>query len=168
MPLFSCIPKKTQTKDSRLENILLLLCDYNTPMINADVIRFSNGFVNYDGWECDISSTYVNDNTILRINVKNKLDTLIIENNDHDECVVCTNDTNQTVKCCKQSVCLSCLKQIKKTCDKEDMSFCCPVCRKDLDNSVTTYRFDKDFLRTLTEAGENEKLKINIIKEKLA
>lgn len=162
MPLF-CSSNKNKLKKNivSLENILVLLCESNTAMINAGVVKFSKGFQNYDGWDCDVSSSYENGNIILEINVKDKLDTLIIENEYHDECVVCTDETNQTVKCCNQSICLSCLKKLKKTCEKEEaMSFCCPVCRKDFDNYVTTYNFDKKILSELSDTDQkNEYIK---------
>jgi hypothetical protein len=77
---------------------------------------------------------------------------------------VCTNDTNELITCCKQSICLKCLKEIKKRSNNDEgIKFNCPVCRKDLDNSVTIYNFDKYFLNKIAEVGENEK--INLIKQ---
>ena len=169
MPLFCCTPRKEKGKKEKklsLEEILLSLCESSTPMINAGVISFSNGFFKSKGWEYRVYSVfYSSEGAVLVIDIKNKIDTLVNENDTEDDCVVCTNPTNQKIKCCNQTICLKCLKEIKSRCDKEDMSFCCPVCRKDLDNSATNYKFDKEFLRKLTDAGENKKLKIDIIKE---
>ena len=169
---FCCIPKKekakSKAKKTSLEDLLLVLCESSIPMINAGVISFSNGFFKSSDWEYRVVSSYENNNVVLKIDIKNKIDTLVKENeNDNDDCVVCTNETSQTIKCCNQPICLTCLKKIKSRCDKEDLDFCCPMCRKDLNNSVTNYSFDKKFLRKLTDAGENKKLKINIIKDAL-
>ena len=165
MPLLCCVPKKSKKNKHTLETTLVSLCEYNTPMINAGVTRFSNGFVNINGWDCDVSSSYENNDVILKINIKDKLDSIIIETSEHDDCAVCMNDTNQTVKCCNKHICLKCLKEIKKTCEKEpDIPFCCPLCRRDFDNYVTTYRFDKSFLSKLTDAGENQEQKNEHIK----
>ena len=172
MPLFCCTPKREKVKKEKklsLEEILLSLCESSTPMINAGVISFSNGFFKSKGWEYRVYSViYSSQGVVLVIDIKNKIDTLVNENDTEDDCVVCTNPTNQKIKCCNQTICLKCLKEIKSRCDKEDMSFCCPVCRKDLDNSATNYKFDKEFLRKLTDAGENKKLKIDIIKEAIS
>jgi len=171
MPFLGCIPKKEKKEKGKtlsLEDILLSLCESNIPMINAGVISFSNGFYKSAGWEYRVVSSYENSRVVLVIDIKNKIDTLVNENDIEDDCVVCTNETNQTIKCCNQTICLKCLKEIKSRCDKEDMSFCCPVCRRDLDNSVTNYKFDKEFLRKLTDAGENKTLKISIIKEAIS
>ncbi len=172
MPFLGCIPKKKEKEKGTtlyLEDILLSLCESYIPIINARVISFSNRFYKSAGWEYRVYSViYSSDRDVIVIDIKNRIDTLINENSIEDDCVVCTNETNQTIKCCKQTICLNCLKEIKSRCDKENMSFCCPICRKDLDNSVTTYKFDKEFLRKLTDAGENKKLKINIIKESLS
>ena len=167
---FWCIPKKEKEtrKKKSLEEILLVLCESSIPMINAGVISFSNRFYKSEDWEYSVVSSYENNSIVLKIDIKNEIDTLINENDIEDDCVVCTNETNQTIKCCKQTICLTCLKQIKSRCDKEDLGFCCPVCRKDLDNSVTNYRFDKEFLKKITDAGENKQLKINIIKDVLS
>jgi hypothetical protein len=169
MPLFGCIPKKEKSKEVKtsLEEILLVLCESSIPMINAGVTSFSNGFYKREDWEYSVVSSYENNSIVLKIYIKNKVHTLINENDEEDECVVCTNATNQTIKCCNQPICLKCLKEIKTRCDKEDMCFRCPMCRKDLDNSVTNYKFDKEFLRKITDAGENKTLKINIIKDVL-
>ena len=73
--------------------------------------------------------------------------------------------TNETINCCNQSICLNCLREIKKTCEKsQDMKFCCPVCRRYLDDSLTEYKFNKNFLDKLSGAGENEYEKIRLIK----
>ena len=171
MPFLGCIPKKKETgkgKKQLLEDILLSLCESYIPIINAGVLNFSNGFYKSAEWEYKVESSYENNKPILVIDIKNKIDTLVNENAIEDECVVCTNETNQTINCCKQTICLACLKEIKSRCDKEDMPFCCPVCRRDLDNSVTNYRFDKEFLRKLTDAGENKTLKLDIIKEAIS
>lgn len=171
MPFLGCIPKKKEKEKGKtlsLEDILLSLCESYNHIINAGVISFSNGFYKSAGWEYRVVSNYENSRIVLVINIKNKIDTLVNENVIEDDCVVCTNETNQTIKCCKQTICLKCLKEIKSRCDKEDMSFCCPVCRRDLDNSVTNYKFDKEFLRKLTDAGENKTLKISIIKETIS
>ena len=167
MPWFSCIPSKdkhTPTKNVILEKILLTLCEASIPMIYAGVISFSNGFAMDRGWEYKVSSDYENNNITLKITIKDKIETLVKENDEQDDCVVCTNPTNQKIRCCNQTICLKCLKEIKKRCNKEEMDFCCPVCRKNLDSAVTTYDFDKYFLDKLKEAGENEKEKINLFK----
>jgi hypothetical protein len=171
MPFLGCIPKKKETRKGKklsLEDILLSLCESYIPIINAGVISFSNGFYKSAEWEYRVVSSYENNKSVLVIDIKNKIDTLVNENAIEDECVVCTNETNQTIKCCNQTICLKCLKEIKSRCDKEDMPFCCPVCRRDLDNSVTNYRFNKEFLRKLTDAGENKTLKLDIIKEAIS
>ena len=169
MPFFCCIPKKEKARPEKtsLEEILLVLCESYIPAINACVISFSNGFYKSLDWEYSVVSDYENDSIVLKIDIKNKVDTLVSENDVEDDCVVCTNSTNQKIKCCNQPICLTCLKEIKTRCVKEDMCFSCPMCRKDLDNSVTNYKFDKEFLGKLSKAGENKKLKINIIKEAL-
>ena len=167
MPWFSCIPRKGKQTHSQkviLEKILLTLCEASIPMIYAGVISFSNGFAMNRGWEYMVSSDYENNNITLKITIKNKIETLVKENDESDDCVVCTNPTNQTIRCCNQTICLKCLKEIKKRCNKEEMDFCCPVCRRDLNSAVTTYNFDKYFLDKLKEAGENEKEKINLFK----
>ena len=167
MPLLCCIPKRKQqiTKEVLLEKILLTLCEASIPMIYAGIIRFSNGFATDRGWEYSVSSTYENGSILLKILIKNKIETLVKENDEEQDCVVCTNPTKEIIKCCNQPICLKCLKEFKKTCDKtEDMDFCCPMCRKDLNESVTNYTFDRYFLDKLSEAGENEKEKINLIK----
>lgn len=169
MPFFSCIPKKEKAKRTKtsLEEILLVLCESYIPVINAGVMSFSNGFYKGEDWEYRVVSSYENNSIVLKIDIKNEIDTLINENYEEEDCVVCTNPTNQKIKCCNQPICLTCLKEIKTRCHKEDMCFRCPMCRKDLDNSVTNYTFDKEFLRKITDAGENKTLKINIIKEAL-
>ena len=167
MPWFSCIPSKdkhTPTKNVILEKILLTLCEASIPMIYAGVISYSNGFAMDRGWEYMVSSDYENNNITLKITIKDKIETLVKENDEQDDCVVCTNPTNQKIRCCNQTICLKCLKEIKKRSDKEEMDFCCPVCRRDLDSAVTIYDFDKYFLDKLKEAGENEKEKINLFK----
>ena len=168
---FCCIPKKEKSKQNKpsLEELLLGLCESNIPIINAGVIRFSNGFCKSADWEYNVMSSYENNSIVLIIDIKNKIDTLVNEHENDltDDCVVCTNETSQTIKCCNQPICLTCLKEIESRCDKEDLEFCCPMCRKNLNNSVTNYSFDKEFLKTLTDAGENKTLKINIIKEAL-
>jgi len=151
------------------KKLLISLCESNTPMINAGVISFSNRFFKSKGWEYRVYSViYSSQGFVLVIDIKNKIDTLVEENDTEDDCVVCTNPTNQTVKCCNQPICLKCLKEIKRRCDKENTAFCCPMCRRDLDNSATNYKFDKEFLRKLTDAGENEQLKIDIVKEAIS
>ena len=166
MPLLCCIPKRKQqiTKEVLLEKILLTLCEASIPMIYAGVIRFSNGFATDRGWEYSVSSTYENGSILLKILIKNKIETLVKENEEEEDCVVCTNSTHETIKCCNQPICLKCLKEIKKRSQKEEMDFCCPMCRKDLNESVTNYTFDRHFLGKLSDAGENEKEKINLIK----
>ena len=168
MPFFCCIPKKEKAKSS-LEEIILVLCKSYIPVINAGVISFSSGFYKSLDWEYRVVSNYKNNSIFLRIDIKNKVDTLLSENKTDvkEDCVVCTNPTNEKIKCCNQPICLTCLKEIKNQSDKEDICFRCPMCRKDLGNSVTTYKFDKEFLGKLKQAGENKKLKINIIKEAL-
>ena len=168
MPFFCCIPKKEKAKSS-LEEIILVLCESYIPVINGGVISFSSGFYKSLDWEYRVVSNYENNSIFLRIDIKNKVDTLVSENKTDlkEDCVVCTNPTNEKIKCCNQPVCLTCLKEIKTRCEKQDMCFSCPMCRKDLGNSVTTYKFDKEFLGKLAEAGENKKLKINIIKAAL-
>lgn len=172
MPLFCCTPRKEKVKKEKklsLEEILLSLCESSTPMINAGVISFSNRFFKSKGWEYRVYSViYSSKGVVLVIDIKNKIDTLVDENDTEDDCVVCTTPTNQTVKCCNQPICLKCLKEIKRRCDKENTAFCCPMCRRDLDNSATNYKFDKEFLRKLTDAGENEQLKIDIVKEAIS
>ena len=166
MPLLSCIPKKQKkTKTVLLEKIILILCEGSIPMINAGVISFSNGFVFDRGWEYSVSSNYDGNDIFLKILVKNKIETLVKENDKIEDCVVCTNPTNETINCCNQSICLNCLREIKKTCEKsQDMEFCCPVCRRYLDDSLTEYKFNKNFLDKLSEAGENEYEKLRLIK----
>ena len=167
MPWFSCIPRKDKQTHSQkviLEKILLTLCEASIPMIYAGVISFSNGFAIDRGWEYSVSSDYEDNNIILKILIKNKIETLVKENDEEDDCVVCTNSTNQTIICCNQSICLNCLKEIKKRSVKEEIEFCCPVCRRDLNKSITTYSFDKYFLDKLKEAGDNENEKINLFK----
>ena len=167
MPRFCCIPNKNKKVMEKvlLEKILLTLCEASIPMIYAGVISFSTGFATDRGWEYSVSSTYENSAILLKISIKNKIETLVKENEEEEDCVVCTNPTNETIKCCNQPICLKCLKEIKKrTLKEEEMDFCCPMCRKDLDDSVTNYTFDRYFLDKLSEAGENEKEKINLIK----
>ena len=120
MPLLSCIPKKQKkTKTVLLEKIILILCEGGIPMINAGVISFSNGFVFFfdRGWEYSVSSNYDGNDIFLKILIKNKIETLVKEN-DEIEDWVCTNPTNETINCCNQHICLNCLKEIKKTCEK--------------------------------------------------
>ena len=174
MPWFGCIPTKDKhTKHTKppkiiLEKILLTLCEASMPMIYAGIISFSNGFAMDRGWEYSVSSDYEDSNIMLKITIKNKIETLVRENDEEDDGVVCTNSTNETIECCNQKICLKCLKEIKKRCDKGEMNFCCPVCRRDLNKSNTTYTFDKYFLDKLREAGDNEKEKINLFKNILA
>ena len=166
MPLLCCIPKKKQQikETVLLEKVLLTLCEASIPMICAGVISFSTGFATDRGWEYNVSSTYENGSILLKILIKNKIETLVKENEEEEDCVVCTNSTHETIKCCNQPICQKCLKEIKKRSQKEEMDFCCPMCRKDLNESVTNYTFDRHFLGKLSDAGENEKEKINLIK----
>ena len=171
MSWFSCIPRKhkrTENEKVILEKVLLRLCEISMPMIYAGVISFSNGFAIDRGWEYKISSIYEDNIIVLNISIKNEIETFINENDEEDDCVVCTNSTNQTIKCCNQPICLDCLKEIKHRADKKTMSFCCPMCRRDLDNSETTYSFDTCFLDKIKQAGKNEQEKINLFKNMLA
>ena len=52
-------------------------------------------------------------------------------------------------------------------CEQENMDFCCPVCRKNLNNSKTNYEFDKYFLNKINDVGGNEKESLNFIKKTL-
>ena len=166
MPGFFCVPRR-QKKDTQtifLEKILLTLCETSIPMIRAGVISFSNSFTVYKGWEYKVSSTYKNGSIFLEITIKNKIEALVKKTDEEEECSVCTNPIKERVKCCNQPVCLDCLKEIKERSQKEEMDFCCPMCRKDLNYSVTNYNFDRYFLNKLSKAGENENEKIQLIK----
>ena len=88
-----------------LEKILLILCEAYIPAIRAGVLSFSNGFAVDRGWEYRVSSDYKNDAILLKISIKNKIETLVKENDEEEDCVVCTNPTNETIKCCNQPIC---------------------------------------------------------------
>ena len=165
MPGFFCVPRKQkkETQTVLLEKILLILCESYIPIIRGGVLSFSNSFTVYKGWEYKVSSDYKNGSIFLEITIKNKIETLVKENEEEEDCGVCTNPIKERIKCCNQPVCLECLKEIKKRSQKQEMDFCCPMCRKDLDDSVTNYTFDRYFLDKLSEAGENEKEKIQLI-----
>ena len=68
-----------------LEKILLTLCEASIPMIYAGVISFSNGFATDRGWEYSVSSTYENSAILLKISIKNKIETLVKENEEEED-----------------------------------------------------------------------------------
>lgn len=171
MPIFSCITKKkTEVKQKStipIENLLLHICETTTPMVNAGVYCFGSSLIQYGGHEYQYSTEYEGGNIKLNIYVINTLESLIYKVDEKSECVVCTEETHEKITCCKQDICLKCLKEIKKTCEQEDMDFCCPVCRKNLNNSKTNYEFDKYFLDKINGESENQKETLNLIKNTL-
>tara|TARA_B100000123_G_C25642046_1_gene389251 strand:+ start:180 stop:698 length:519 start_codon:yes stop_codon:yes gene_type:complete len=171
MPILSCIPRKRreikQKKVIPIENLLLHICETMKPMVNAGVTCFGSTIRIYGGHEYQYTTTYEGGNYKLNIEVINKLESLIYEVDEKNECVVCTEDTHEKITCCKQDICLKCLKEIKKTCEQENMDFCCPVCRKNLNNSRTNYEFDKYFLDKINEVDGNEKESLHFIKNTL-
>lgn len=168
MPIFSCIPKKKKEVKQKntipIENLLLHICETTTPMVNAGVLCFGSSLIQYGGHEYQYSTTYEGSTIKLNIQVINKLESLIYKVEEKNECVVCTEDTHEKITCCKQDICLKCLKEIKKTCEQENMDFCCPVCRKNLNNSKTNYEFDKYFLNKINDVGGNEKETLTFVK----
>lgn len=168
--MFCCVPKKNKSKPCSkkipIEQLLLYVCENTMPMVNAGVLCFGTSLIEYGGRKCKYSTHLEGNNTTLTIFVMDEIETLLYTGEEKNECVVCTNDTDQLITCCRQSICLKCLKEIKKrSCNDDDaaIQFNCPVCRKDLNNSVSTYNFDKYFLNKLSEVNENEK--INFIKQ---
>lgn len=171
MPILSCIPKKKERKQKNIipiENLLLYICEGTIPMVNAGVFCFGSSVGSYGGHKYQYSTEYEGGNIKLNIYVINTLESLIYKVDEKNECVVCTEETHEKITCCKQDICLKCLKTLKKTCEQEDMDFCCPVCRKNLKNSKTLYEFDKYFLDKLSFDNKKETLTLikNVVKLK--
>jgi hypothetical protein len=80
-----------------------------------------------------------------------KIDSLTIKQHTEEDCLVCTNPVNETIKCCRQRVCKDCLLKIKEFSKTEEVPFRCPVCRNELDNYYTTHKFSKEYVDNLCE-----------------
>ena len=114
-------------------------------MLMADVFGSCNDFIEYGGWNFTYRTEFMNNSMVLNINVKYPMNSLTTQGEDKNECVVCNENTNDLIICCKQPVCKKkCLKDIQK---HQPDNFCCPMCRKNLDTYTKKFTLTKEDVR---------------------
>lgn len=142
MPSCFCTKKKPKKNQSiTLDELITYVCGITYHILMADVYGRCNNFVQHCGWEFQYRTEFMKNHTmVLIIEVKYPLNDLTSEDEDNDDCVVCTHSTNDLIVCCNQPVCKKCLKKIK---EHNPDNFCCPMCRANLDKYSTKFTLTK-------------------------
>ena len=145
MPSCFCIKKVKKTNPVTIDTLFNYVCDITYHMLMADVYGRCDTFVEHGGWNFKYRTDFMeNHNMGLIIDVKYPLNNLTTQGEDKNECVVCNENTNDSIICCKQPVCKKCLKDIQK---HQPDNFCCPMCRKNLDTYTKTFTLTKEDVR---------------------
>lgn len=139
MQLWCCTKKK---EPINIDEVINYACSLTYNILMADVYGYSNNFIEYNGWYFKYKTSFTeNYNMELIIEIKHSIDKITSSNTQEEECVVCTETTNDFISCCKQPTCKKCLKKIQKL---NPENFCCPMCRKDLNSLTTKYTLTKE------------------------
>lgn len=140
MQLWCCTKKK---EPINIDEVINYACSLTYNILMADVYGYSNNFIEYNGWYFKYKTSFTeNYNMELIIEIKHSIDKITNSNTqEEEECVVCTETTNDFIVCCKQPTCKKCLKKIQK---HNPENFCCPMCRKDLNSLTTKYTLTKE------------------------
>ena len=146
MPSCFCLKKPQKSKKITIDELINYACYISKPMVVADILGYCNDFIEYKGWYFKYRSEFTADHKVeLKIQIKRSIDDLTNEVENNEDCVVCTENTCESIICCNQPVCKKCLKDIYK-CNPDN--FTCPMCRKDLNNYTNEYRFSKEEVKT--------------------
>ena len=126
--------------------LLQYICKRYNFILKAKCVSSPIDFTTYKGREYK-ARTAINKGTwVIIIEVLDNISSLTIKTNTEEDCVVCSNTVNETIKCCGQRVCQDCLVKIKEISKTNENGFNCPMCRKELDNYYTTHTFSEEFI----------------------
>ena len=140
---------KSKPIDLTNQEILDYICKRYHFILTAKCVSSPIGFSTNGYWEYKARTTINNGVWFLVIDILDKIDSLTIKQNTEEDCVVCTNPVNESIKCCGQRVCKDCLLKIKEISKEKELDFKCPVCRNELDNYYTTHTFSKEYVDNL-------------------
>ena len=138
-------PKENKRKIT-IESLTNYVCYITRPWVVADVLGSCVDFIEYKGWYFKYRSVFTEDyKTALVIEVKYSINKLTTESENNEDCVVCTENTCESIICCNQPICKKCLINIQT---HTPDNFSCPMCRKDLNSYTAEYRFTKEEVKT--------------------
>ena len=134
--------KSKKNKSITLDDLITYVCNITYPMLMADVYGQCNNFVEHCEWHFQYRTECMDNHTMsLIIDVKYPLNNLTTNGEDKNDCVVCTENTQDLIICCNQPVCKKCLKKIQK---HQPENFRCPMCRKNLNTYTTEFTLTKE------------------------
>lgn len=143
---YFCVSKPKKNKKIPLENLINYVCHTTKPWIVADVIGSCVDFIEHQGWHFKYKSEFNKDYKLdLVLDIKYSIHELLNESEEKEDCVVCTEETCESIICCNQPICKKCLKEIQI---HNPDNFSCPMCRKNLNTYTVTYRFTKEEVKT--------------------
>ena len=100
MPSWFCVKKVKRNNPVTIDTLLNYVCDTTYPMVMAGVLGRCNNFIEYGGWNFTYHSEFMENNNMgLIINVKYPVNNLTTQCDDKNECVVCTENTNDLIIC---------------------------------------------------------------------
>ena len=135
-------------------NDILNMIKANTMYVKSSILFWESNYGSYGNYLIQFSTNFEGNGMSLKMNIK--CDDIVLDvHEEKDECIICTEDTDTTIKCCKKPICVNCIEKIKETSN----NFSCPHCRRtsDTHKTVTLHNPDFDFFFD-DDISKNDKL----------
>jgi len=140
--LFSKKPKQYDPIEHILEHIR-----FNTNYVKSGILFRDNYYINFDICSIKFYTDIKSNKFVLTMNIINSKNVLVAS--EDNECIICNEQTNTAVNCCKKNMCQECINKWRETCQE---CFICPHCRKNHNGNKHVLFSDSD-LDTFLDDG---------------
>lgn len=137
---FSSWFSKPKTKQYDYKRNILSRIKANTMYVKSSILFRETEYHWYGNYMIMFSTSCGDGGWGLHMSIKND-DVILSTSEEIEDCVVCTEEINTTIKCCKKPICIDCVQKIKQT----SGTFACPNCRRHPNNNKCVVLRDPDF-----------------------
>ena len=121
-------------------NDILDMIKANTMYVKSSILFIDSNCGSYGNYLIRFSTNFIGNGMGLKMIIKCN-DIILNVNKEKEECIICTEETETNIKCCKKHICVDCIEKIKETSE----TFSCPHCRRTPETNKTVVLKNQDF-----------------------